>query len=109
MIPIHIQTDKKLFRHYTGFSFFIFIFYWKGVREKEIIINHELIHFYQQVEMLFVFHWLLYLLFYLIARLKGKDHDTAYYNIPFEKEAYTFERDLQYIRGRKLFAWVKFC
>ena len=108
MIPIRIQTKSKLFRYYSGFSFFIFIFIWKGACEKEILINHELIHFYQQVEMLFVFHWLLYLLFYLIARVKRKDHDTAYYNIPFEKEAYTFEHDLHYIRRRKLFAWVKF-
>lgn len=58
--------------------------------------------------MLFVFHWLLYLLFYLAARFMGKDHDTAYHNIPFEKEAYTYEQDLEYIRKRKLFAWVKF-
>jgi hypothetical protein len=108
VIPIRIQTESKLFRYYSGFSFFIFIFIWKEAREKEILINHELIHFYQQVEMLFVFHWLLYLLFYLIARVKGKDHDTAYYSIPFEKEAYTFEHDLHYIRRRKLFAWVKF-
>jgi hypothetical protein len=108
VIPICIKTEKKLFRQYSGFSFFIFIFYWKGVREKSILINHELIHFYQQVEMVFIFHWLLYLLFYLIGRVKGKNHDAAYHSIPFEKEAYAFEHDLQYIRQRKLFAWTKF-
>ena len=108
MIPFQIATNKKLFGQYDGFSFFVFIFYWKGCKQKDEIINHELIHFYQQLEMLFIFHWLLYLLFYGIARLKGKDHMTAYYTIPFEKEAYAFEKDMQYTRHRKFFAWLRF-
>jgi hypothetical protein len=97
VIPFQIATNKKLFGQYDGFC-----------KQKDEIINHELIHFYQQLEMLFIFHWLLYLLFYGIARLKGKDHMTAYYTIPFEKEAYAFEKDMQYTRHRKFFAWLRF-
>ena len=108
MIPIRIATSHKLFGDYHGFAFFIFIFYWKGVTDKQIILNHELIHFWQQVELLFIFHWLLYTGFYLIARLKGKKHDEAYMNIPFEKEAYAFEKNYNYISQRKAFTWIQF-
>ena len=108
MIPIRIATSNKLFGNYHGFAFFIFIFYWKDAEDKETILNHELIHFWQQVELLFIFHWILYLIFYLIGRLSGKNHDTAYINIPFEKEAYTFEKNGHYVSQRKAFAWRNF-
>ncbi|HOX81748.1 MAG TPA: hypothetical protein PLJ60_00045 [Chryseolinea sp.] len=108
MIPIRIGTSHKLFGNYHGFSFFIFIFYWKSVKDKQTILNHELIHFWQQVELLFVLHWLLYITFYLIGRLNGKTHDGAYMNIPFEKEAYAFEKNYQYASQRKPFAWLQF-
>jgi hypothetical protein len=102
---ISVYIEK---RSHHGFSFFIFIFYWKDVVDKKTIINHELIHFWQQVELLFVFHWLLYITFYVAGRLNGKNHDEAYMNIPFEKEAYSFEKDYQYISHRNPFAWLQF-
>ena len=108
MIPIRVETPHKLFGEYHGFSFFIFIFYWKGVKDKQTILNHELIHFWQQVELLFIFHWVLYSCFYFFERLKGKKHNEAYMNIPFEKEAYAFEKNYDYVAQRKTFAWIKF-
>lgn len=94
---------------YKGASFFIFIF----LRDKSKLndyrlINHETIHFYQQLEMLFVFNWILYCFFYLKEILKGKAHDAAYRSNPFEREAYTNDQDLTYIFKRKPYAWIKY-
>jgi len=107
VIPVEITTRHKLFRNYEGFSFFIFIFYWQGTRDKSTILNHERIHFWQQVELLFIVHWVLYAIFYLAGRIGGKNHDEAYRNIPFEREAYAFERQTGYLSERKPFAWIK--
>ena len=106
MIPVEIATRGKLFGNYEGFSFFIFIFYWRGTQDKSTILNHERIHFWQQVELLFIVHWLLYVIFYLVGRLRGRNHDAAYRSIPFEREAYAFERDPGYLAERKPFAWI---
>lgn len=108
MIPFVIPVRHKLFGHYHGFAFFLFIFYWRNIKDNAVLIRHERIHFYQQLELLFCFHWLLYGVFYAIARLRGATHDYAYRNNPFEREAYTHEDDPVYINNRRPFAWVKF-
>lgn len=69
--------------------------------------NHETIHFWQQLECLFLLWYLIYLFNYLILRLKYK-HYEAYKKICFESEAYENERDLEYISKRKLYAWRKY-
>ncbi len=77
----------------------------KGASEQ--LKNHEMIHFKQQVECLFLFWYLIYLFNYLILRLKYK-HYEAYKKICFENEAYKNESDLQYLSKRKLYAWIKY-
>jgi len=106
MIPIVIMTRKPLFRKYGGFSFFIFIFCWKDAQQKAILLNHETIHFWQQVELVFIFHWILYAVFYVMGRARGKNHDQAYLENPFEREAYRFEKDLTYCKHRRPFRWA---
>ena len=72
-------------------------------------INHETIHFKQQLELLIIPFYILYILFYLINFIKYKfDIQKAYYNIPFEKEAYTHEENFNYLNNRKLFAWINY-
>lgn len=109
MLPVTINTRYKIFKYYTGFSFFIFIWISDHAHDREEVINHEKIHFYQQLELLFVFHWLLYLSFYILYRVKGYTHDAAYRRIPFEKEAYEHERTKAYLLKRKFFYWLKYC
>jgi hypothetical protein len=105
MLPIKIHTKQRIFRYYTGLSFFIFIWISQQEPFKERLIRHELIHFRQQVELLFVFHWLLYISFYILARIKGLSHYVAYRYNPFELEAYTHDNDLQYLNKRSFLAW----
>ena len=71
-------------------------------------LNHEQIHVEQQVEMLVVPFYLLYGLFYLKNRLKGMDSFDAYRQIPFEREAYANDQDLDYLENRKHYAWFDY-
>ncbi|HYG17957.1 MAG TPA: hypothetical protein VD816_03475 [Ohtaekwangia sp.] len=108
MLPIKIYTPGKIFRHYTGMSFFIFILISRPKKDDESLTRHEMIHFWQQVEMLFVFHWILYLYYYFQSRLLGNSHHVAYRNNPFEREAYAHEADVRYLKTRKPLNWRKF-
>ena len=108
MLPFKIYTRKKIFNYYTGLSFFIFIWISKLTQDEVKLVRHEKIHFLQQIEMLFIFHWVLYAFFYIVARSKGHGHYAAYRHNPFELEAYTHESDASYLKTRKVFAWVKF-
>lgn len=69
-------------------------------RSKDTVtLNHERIHLIQQIEMLVIFFYILYLFEWLT---KG------YYGICFEKECYLNESNLNYLKKRKMFAWVKY-
>jgi hypothetical protein len=106
MIPFKIYTRKKIFNYYTGMSFFIFIWISKLTRDEVRLVRHEKIHFLQQLEMLFIFHWLFYGVFYIVSRSKGHRHYSAYRYNPFEIEAYDNEHDIDYLHERKPFAWI---
>lgn len=58
-------------------------------------INHETIHFAQQKELLFIGFFLIYFIEFIF---KG------YYNISFEREAYKYCQDLNYLKTRKHYA-----
>jgi hypothetical protein len=105
MLPVIIYTRKRIFRYYTGFSFFVFIWISMLETDKVRLIRHEKIHFRQQLELLFIFHWLLYGFFYLISRLYGQRHYIAYRYNPFELEAYGNDLNPSYLQQRKAFAW----
>ena len=67
--------------------------------------RHETIHYKQQLELLFVFQWILYGLFWLIGRVKFRDGTLAYYQNPFEIEAYENDEDPDYLSNRKPYNW----
>ena len=69
--------------------------------------RHETIHYYQQIELAFIFHWLLYALFWLIGLIRYRDGAKAYRENPFEREAYKHDDDISYISERRKYAWVK--
>jgi hypothetical protein len=108
MLPILFKTRKRIFRHYTGFSFFVFIWISALETDPARLIRHEKIHFLQQLELFFVFHWLLYGLFYLISRIKRQGHYIAYRYNPFEVEAYTHDTDVNYLMRRRPYAWTRY-
>lgn len=106
MLPLIVYVPRRLFGHYDGFSWFIFIWIMRSVKNRARVINHEKIHFRQQVEMLFIPHWILYGWYYFHLRLKGFDHHQAYLNNPFEREAYENDGNPRYLVTRPAFAWI---
>ncbi len=79
-------------------------------REKmsDTTLNHEMIHIKQQAETLVIGFYALYVMWWALGRLKGKDSSTAYYDIPFEREAYSNEERKYYLIERKRWAWRKY-
>ena len=78
----------------------------KEYLSRKATINHESIHWKQQLEMLIIFFYLWYgIEWFIRIFINGKD---AYYNISFEREAYSNEYDLNYIKSRKHFSWLKY-
>ena len=72
------------------------------------LLNHEKIHLYQQLELLILPFYVLYLGHYFVQRLRYKEHYKAYMNIVFEREAYENDSQLSYLRERKLWAFWKY-
>ena len=93
----------------NGMAIFPFILVKSDVLKKDLIlINHEKIHLKQQLELLILPFYLIYLVNYLVNLLRYKNHYQAYVNISFEREAYLFEQDLNYLNKRKNLNWLKF-
>ena len=76
-------------------------------KNEVVLVNHEKIHHRQQLELLIVPFYLLYLLHYLYNLLKYRKHQLAYLNIVFEKEAYAQQQNLAYLNTRRMFSWIK--
>lgn len=69
--------------------------------------RHETIHFQQQLELLFIGQWILYLAFYLFWYVKFRgDGKRAYMRIPFEMEAYKNQNNINYLKERKRYNWL---
>ena len=69
-------------------------------------INHEKIHWQQQLEMLIIFFYLWYFIEWFIRIfVNGRK---AYISLSFEREAYAMDDDLTYLERRKPYAWLKY-
>ena len=56
----------------------------------------------------FVFFYLWYGIEWLVRLIQYRDRLSAYYNISFEREAYSNQSDLGYLRVRKVFQFRKY-
>lgn len=74
----------------------------------EKVVNHELIHTAQQKELLFIPFYVLYVLEWLLRLVQYLNHDKAYRNISFEREAYRYGNHMDYLRCRRHYAWIGF-
>ena len=74
------------------------------LKEDKRLIVHEKIHHKQQLELLVIPFYVLYVLEYVVLRLRRNNHDEAYRKISFEREAYKHDSDSDYIEKRPLFA-----
>ena len=90
----------------SGISLLGFIFCRRPVTKTEL--RHETIHFHQQIELLFIGFFLLYVLFWVANLVRFRDPKRAYYESPFEREAYTNERKYTYLKKRPLWNWIHY-
>lgn len=74
----------------------------------QVLINHERIHLRQQVELLILPFYVWYLTEYFINRLRGQSKNQAYRNISFEKEAYNNDENLEYLKQRSIWAFLRY-
>lgn len=93
---------------FVAINLFGIIFARKKYRLGQVEINHERIHTHQMIELFIVFFYLFYLIEWLIKLVYYRNFMKAYRSISFEREAYTFQMDLNYLKRRKMFEWRKF-
>jgi len=105
-----ILVFKHVFyKSYVGLSFWPFIIVKHDVlKEDTVLINHERIHLKQQLELLILPFYVLYVSEWLLRSLVYMDFYKGYQNISFEREAYYNEHDLDYPRKRHFFSFIKY-
>ena len=74
----------------------------------DVTLNHERIHLKQQKELWLLGFYVLYGLYWLKNRVSGMSSSEAYFNIPFEKEAYENQKDMSYLMSRKSQSWLNY-
>lgn len=93
---------------YCGLTIFPFVLIKDRDREDfEVLINHERIHIRQQLELLVLPFFVWYGIEFLIRWIQFRDRKTAYLNISFEREAYQNEKDLDYLKQKTFYGFLK--
>lgn len=99
-----IRNNIIPFPGYKAMNLFGVLFVRGNARIDDITLNHEKIHTAQIKEMLYVFFYIWYAIEWLIRLPKGN----AYRSISFEREAYENDSDINYLKNRKHFAFLKY-
>ena len=102
------KVSKIVPKGYNGITLWPFGIYFSDEKflKNNRINNHESIHWEQQKELLGIFFYLLYGIEWVWKTgIYGKH---AYGNLAAEREAYTFDNDLKYLKTRKRYKWLKY-
>lgn len=106
-----IYSNHIPFRGYKAMNLFGMLIVRNDMRYKMNFkdYNHEDIHTAQYKELGFILFlpWYLSELFYNLFVYRFNFHK-AYKNVSFEKEAYHYQYDTEYLESRKPFAWYGF-
>lgn len=120
-----IELKKPWLGKYVGITLTPYVFWYianKTENQIAILRNHELIHEAQvrdeQEDKGKIFGWISWYWKYITIwfkgvlsgyfSTKGKSSRQAYMNIPYEKEAYANEENLNYLKTREKHAWKKY-
>ena len=94
---------------YVGMTVFPFVILKsKYYLENKTTINHEKIHIRQQLELLVLPFYILYFGNLFLNLLIYRNFQKAYRNIIFEREAYANEKNLDYLKSRSFWSFLKF-
>lgn len=83
----------------AAIAIFPFIFVHPSTEISDRLINHERIHLRQQIEMLVIPFYIWYLIEYF---------SRGYFQVSFEREAYANDHNLNFLKSRKFFNFVKY-
>ena len=90
-------------------TFYPFLFVRTDTRQNQELIRHETIHIRQQLELLLVGSWILYIFEYIYARyIKKLDKRQSYYFTSLEQEAHRNAMNENYLQQRKPYAVLKY-
>lgn len=96
-------------RGYIGLTLFPFIFLKsETLKKNRVLINHERIHLKQQIELLIIPFYFWYGIEFSFRLLQYKSWQKAYKNISFEREAFACQEDLNYLKYRPFWAFLKY-
>lgn len=93
------------FGNYLAINLFGVIFSKKKL--SDILENHERIHTEQMKELWYIGFYLWYTVEWIVLLFKYKNTQSAYFHIRFEREAYSHQRDLNYINNRRKFNYLQ--
>ncbi|MFY0713564.1 hypothetical protein J1D01_07805 [Seonamhaeicola sp. NFXS20] len=94
---------------YLGLTLFPFVFLKASyLKLNKVLINHEKIHLRQQLELAIIPFYVIYILEFFVRLLQYKKWHLAYRNISFEREAFSKEHDLEYLKNRSFWAFLKY-
>ena len=103
-----IRNNIIPFKGYKAINLFGVLFVRQDAVIDEITLNHEAIHTAQMKELLYIFFYLFYIVDWLIGLMAYVSFSKAYRDICFEKEAYQNEGNINYLKSRKPFAFIKY-
>ena len=94
---------------YTGLALFPFVFVKHAhLKLNKVFVNHEHIHLKQQLELLIFPFFIWYGVDFLVRYVHYKNWYDAYRNIGFEREAYQNEENLEYLKKRRFWSFLKY-
>ncbi|MVO09282.1 hypothetical protein GOQ30_08945 [Flavobacterium sp. TP390] len=105
LLVVRFFTNKR----YKGITIYPFVIVTQEEDGKNaVLLNHERIHIKQQLEMLVLPFFVWYGLEFLVRYFMYRSWKKAYRNISFEKESYANEEDLDYLKKRPFWNWIKY-
>ena len=94
---------------YVAINLFGLVFARKECKPlSKVIENHERIHTAQMRELLYAFFYLFYVIEWIVRLFQYRDRKEAYLNISFEREAYSNQNNLGYLKVRKKYRNFKY-
>jgi hypothetical protein len=106
---IFVVIKKLVPKGYNGITIFPFVFFTHpALLQNKTLINHEKIHIRQQIELLVFPFFIWYFVEFLFKLFLYKNTFLAYKNISFEREAYQNDQNLEYLKSKKFWSFLRY-
>lgn len=103
-----IRNKLLPLKGFAAMNLFGILFVRKDSKITDRLLNHEAIHTAQMKELGYIPFYVLYLIEWFIKLIINKlDNNKAYKSISFEREAYDNQNNLEYLKNRKNYEWLR--